>query len=144
MKRREFIAGIAVTAAWPIVGRAQPTLPVIGFIDPLSLETTREKVAAFHRGLAEAGYIEGRNVAIEYRWAEGKNDRLAGLAADLVRPCGGRDRHSGVPQRPRLQRRQRPKRSQLFLWPLATPSISALSGASSGLAATLPSAINPS
>jgi putative tryptophan/tyrosine transport system substrate-binding protein len=60
-------------------------MPVIGFIDPRSLETTREQVAAFHRGLAETGYVEGRNVVIEYRWADNQIDRLPAMASDLVR-----------------------------------------------------------
>jgi hypothetical protein len=60
-------------------------MPVIGFIDPRSLETTREELAAFHRGLAETGYVEGRNVAIEYRWADNQIDRLPAMASDLVR-----------------------------------------------------------
>jgi putative ABC transport system substrate-binding protein len=60
-------------------------MPVIGFIDPRSLETTREQVAAFHRGLAETGYVEGRNVAIEDRWADNQIDRLPAMASDLVR-----------------------------------------------------------
>jgi putative ABC transport system substrate-binding protein len=85
MRRREFISLLAGAAAWPLSARTQSVMPVIGFIDPLSLETTREKVAAFIRGLAEAGYVEGRNVTIEYRWAEGQNDRFAALATDLVR-----------------------------------------------------------
>jgi putative tryptophan/tyrosine transport system substrate-binding protein len=58
---------------------------VIGFIDPRSLETTREQAAAFHRGLAETGYVEGRNVAIEYRWADNQTDRPPAMASDRVR-----------------------------------------------------------
>jgi hypothetical protein len=63
----------------------QPAMPVIGFIDPRSLETTREQVAVFHRGLAETGYVEGRNLAIEDRWADNQIDRLPAMASDLVR-----------------------------------------------------------
>jgi putative tryptophan/tyrosine transport system substrate-binding protein len=85
MRRREFIAGLAC-AAWPGVASAQPlSLPVVGFLHPESLEKRREHVAAFHGGLAQFGYFEGRNIAIEYRWADGRNDRLPALAADLVR-----------------------------------------------------------
>jgi putative ABC transport system substrate-binding protein len=87
VKRREFITlfgGAAV--AWPIGARAQqPAMPVIGFLDTRSVETTREQVAAFKRGLAETGFIEDRNVAIEYRWADNQTDRLTALASDLVR-----------------------------------------------------------
>jgi putative ABC transport system substrate-binding protein len=86
MRRREFIAGIGSAAAWPVVARAQQAVvPVIGMLDSASLEKRRELVAAFHRGLSETGYVEGRNVAVEYRWAEYRLDRLPGLAADLVR-----------------------------------------------------------
>src|SRR5271170_3350471 len=85
MLRREFAACLAGALAWPLAARAQqPAVPVIGFIDLRSIET-RERMAAFHRGLAETGYVEGRNVAIEYRFALGQNDRLPALAADLVR-----------------------------------------------------------
>jgi putative ABC transport system substrate-binding protein len=85
MRRREFIKVIAgsAAAAWPLAAHAQQ--PVIGFLSGASLETMREYVAAFHPGLAAAGFAEGRNIAIEYRWAEGHNDRLPALAADLVR-----------------------------------------------------------
>jgi len=87
MRRREFITLVGgVAVSWPLVARAQQSpLPIIGFLHPESVETRREQLAAFHAGLAETGYIEGRNVAIEYRWAEGQNDRLPELAADLVR-----------------------------------------------------------
>jgi putative ABC transport system substrate-binding protein len=86
MKRREFIAGLGGAAAWPLAARAQRSaMPVIGFLDAGSLETRRDYVTAFHRSLAENGYIEGRNVSIEYRWAEFRLERLSALANDLVR-----------------------------------------------------------
>ena len=86
MRRRDFIAGLGSAAAWPIAARAQQSaVPVVGYLGSSSLEKEREFVAAFHRGLAGTGYVEGRNMAIEYRWADGHNDRLPGLAADLVR-----------------------------------------------------------
>src|SRR5262249_56783033 len=75
-----------MVAAWPLPARAQQAaMPVIGYLSGATLETMREYVAAFHRGLADVGFAVGRNVAIEYRWAEGHNDRLPALAMDLVR-----------------------------------------------------------
>jgi putative ABC transport system substrate-binding protein len=84
MRRREFIAGLGGTVAWTAATRAQqPAMPVIGFLDFGSPETTN--MEAFRKGLSEAGFIEGRNLAIEYRFAYSDRDRLAELAADLVR-----------------------------------------------------------
>jgi ABC-type uncharacterized transport system substrate-binding protein len=87
MKRREFVTLLGGAAvAWPLAVRAQQRpIPVIGFLSGATFEMMRGYVAAFHRGLADAGFSEGRNVSIEYRWAEGHNDRLPALATDLVR-----------------------------------------------------------
>jgi putative ABC transport system substrate-binding protein len=86
MRRREFITLIGGAAAWPLAARAQqPTIPVVGYLDNGSLEATRENVEAVHRGLSETGYVEGRNLAVEYRWAQDHLERLPALAADLVR-----------------------------------------------------------
>ena len=86
MRRREFIALIGSgVAAWPFAAPGQPTVPVIGFLHSASPDGNADRLRAFRQGLKEAGFVEGENVAIEYRWAEGQPDRLPGLAADLVR-----------------------------------------------------------
>ena len=86
MRRREFIKVIAASAAaWPIAARAQQApIPVVGFINAASAQNYTRQLAAFLKGLGESGYVDGRNVAVEYRWAEGQNDRLPAMAADLI------------------------------------------------------------
>jgi putative tryptophan/tyrosine transport system substrate-binding protein len=87
VRRREFIAlvGSAVTWPLPLLAQQRPAMPVIGFLNSSTLETYAPMIAAFHKGLREAGFTEGQNVVIEYRWAEGDYARLPALAADLVR-----------------------------------------------------------
>src|SRR5262249_28323479 len=84
MRRREFITVLGGAVAWPLTVHAQqPAVPVIGFLNTSSLDAYR--VRAFHRGLKEGGFVEGENVAVEYRWADNQMDRLQTLAAELVR-----------------------------------------------------------
>ena len=87
MRRREFIIlfGGGATAAWPLAARAQQTLPVIGLLGSETADWYVDRLRAFREGLGETGHIEGRNVMIDYRWAEGRNDRLPPLAVELQR-----------------------------------------------------------
>src|SRR3981081_2403752 len=86
MRRREFIGGLGSAAvAWPLAARAQQGMPVVGFVDGGAGGGPGGFVAAFRKGLGETGYVEGRNVTVEYHWLEGQFDRLPALMADLVR-----------------------------------------------------------
>src|SRR6188474_1257768 len=86
MKRREFVGLVGGAAAWPVVARAQQSaMPVIGFLHSASASTFAEHIPALHKGLSEPGYVDGQNVTVEYRWAEGHNEALPALAADMVR-----------------------------------------------------------
>src|SRR6266404_1565723 len=87
LRRRDFIGLLGGAAvAWPLAARAQqPVMPVVGFLRSTSATASADLVAALRRGLTQAGYIEGQNLAIEYRWAENQGERLPGLVADLVR-----------------------------------------------------------
>jgi putative ABC transport system substrate-binding protein len=90
MRRREFISLLGNAAvAGPLAARAQQPMPVIGFLHSVSFDNLPHLVQSFHQGLKQAGFVEGRNVSIEYRWAEGHYDRLPALAADLARCQGG-------------------------------------------------------
>jgi putative tryptophan/tyrosine transport system substrate-binding protein len=84
MRRREFIAGLGSAAAWPLVARGQRAMPVIGYLGTGSAGSTTIDLEGFRQGLANAGFVDGRNLTIEYRWAEGRDDRLPALAADLI------------------------------------------------------------
>ena len=85
MQRREFIMLIGGAAAWPLAARAQQLVPVVGYLSSLSHDETSHLIAGFQKGLTEAGYVEGQSVSVEYRFADGRYDRLPSMAAELIR-----------------------------------------------------------
>jgi len=85
VRRRVFISLLGGAAAWPLAARGQQGLPVIGFLDPTSPDAEVERLRAFRQGLKDAGFVEGENVEVVYRFAENQSDRLPALAAELVR-----------------------------------------------------------
>jgi putative ABC transport system substrate-binding protein len=135
VKRRELMLSLggAMTTARALHAQPKP-MPVIGYLATGSPAATASYVAAFHEGLSETGYVEGQNVAIEYRWAEGHYDRLPALAADLVARNVDVIAAGGIPAA--VRRKARPRRSRSSLPSAPTRSGTAWSPASPGRVAT--------
>jgi putative tryptophan/tyrosine transport system substrate-binding protein len=105
MRRRDFMALLGAAIAWPVGARAQQPMPVIGYLAYGDPETDDFRVPSFRRGLNQTVYVEGQNVAIEYRWARGQYEKLPDLAADLVRRQVGVIAAMAAPRRRSLPRR---------------------------------------
>src|SRR5260221_11453187 len=117
MRRRTFIAGLGATVTWPLAARGQQSaMPVVGFLSSRSPGESAAVVAAFRQGLRETGFTVGQNVAIEYRWAEGRYDRLPALAAELVNLKVAAILAAGGPPSALAAKKRRP-RSLLFSLP---------------------------
>ena len=95
LQRREFITALGAASAFPRAAPAQqPKLPVVGFINGRSAEPSAELVAAFRKGLSQSGYVEGKNVMVQYHWLDGQFDRMPAVVADFGPPSCGRYRHA--------------------------------------------------